>query len=102
MTKNKNIPQNSINELIEALLQLEGAQEAERFLKDLCTPQELTALAERWKVCRLLHNQDLSYREIHDITGASLATITRVARFLKTEPHQGYAQLLKKMKRSTT
>lgn len=87
----------SIDELIEALLLLENKQEAERFFKDLCTPQELHTLAERWKVCKLLNKEDLSYREIHQETGASLATITRVARFLKTEPHQGYAALLEKM-----
>jgi uncharacterized protein YerC len=54
-------------------------------------------LAERWRVCRLLNEGDLSYREIHDVTGASLATITRVARFLKDEPHHGYRSVLKKM-----
>ncbi len=87
----------SIEELIDALLLLENKQEAERFLKDLCTPQEMETLAERWKVCKLLNREDLSYREIHEQTGASLATITRVARFLKTEPHQGYAAILEKM-----
>ncbi len=87
----------SFDELIEALLLLETKQEAERFLKDLCTPQEMQTLAERWKVCKLLNKEELSYREIHEKTGASLATITRVARFLKTEPHQGYAVILKKM-----
>lgn len=87
----------SLDELIEALLLLENKKEAERFLKDLCTPQEMHALAERWKVCRLLNKEDLSYREIHEQTGASLATITRVARFLKTEPHQGYAAILTKI-----
>ncbi len=101
MVKN-NIPANPITELIEALLMLKDPDEAERFLKDLCTPQELNALAERWRVCKLLHNQEFSYREIHDMTGASLATITRVARFLKTEPHQGYTQILQKMRLKTT
>jgi TrpR-related protein YerC/YecD len=87
----------SLDELIEALLLLETKQEAERFLKDLCTPQEMHTLAERWKVCKLLNKEELSYREIHEQTGASLATITRVARFLKTEPHQGYTAILNKM-----
>jgi TrpR-related protein YerC/YecD len=70
-------------------------------MRDLCTPQELSALAERWRVCRLLAQGDLSYREINQKTGASLATITRVARFLKTEAHQGYTAVLKKMKLDT-
>lgn len=98
MLKNTSLSKSktSFDELFDAILSLETHDETERFFKDLCTPQELTALAERWRVCTLLHTQELSYREIHDVTGASLATITRVARFLKTEPHQGYAHLLKK------
>jgi len=86
-------------ELFEALLLLENTDEVARFMKDLCTPQEISALAERWRVCKLLNQNTLSYREIHDLTGASLATITRVARFLKTEPHQGYTTVLNKTKR---
>lgn len=93
----KNTQPTALDELIQALLLLENTDEAERFLKDLCTPQELSTLAERWRVCRMLNNTDLSYREIHDATGASLATITRVARFLKTEPHQGYMRIINKM-----
>lgn len=87
----------AVQELIEAFLALENPDEAKRFLTDLCTPQELSALAERWRVCRMLHNNELSYREIHDQTGASLATITRVARFLKMEPHQGYSAVIQKI-----
>lgn len=90
---------NSIqNELFEALLKIENREEMERFMKDLCTPQELNALSERWRVCKLLHQGELSYREISEETGASLATITRVARFLKDEPYQGYRSILKKMR----
>ncbi len=88
----------AINDLCEALLALENRQEAFNFLKDLCTPQEMTSLAERWRVCRLLHQDDLSYRDIHKITGASLTTIGRVARFLKDEPYHGYQSILNKTK----
>ena len=64
------------------------------FLKDLCTPAELRSLEERWKVCQLLAKENLSYREIHTITGASLTTIGRVARFLKEERYGGYRNIL--------
>lgn len=87
-----------VKELFEALLAIKNSEEMARFMRDLCTPQEISAFAERWRVCRLLNEGDLSYREIHDITGASLATITRVARFLKDEPHHGYRSVLKKIK----
>jgi TrpR-related protein YerC/YecD len=86
-----------IHELFEALLLLKTKEEMSRFMKDLCTPQEILALAERWRVCRILEQGGLSYRQIHDLTGASEATIGRVARFLKTEPHQGYRIVLDKM-----
>ncbi len=95
MKKNNSI--DSIEELYEALLLIKNKQEMARFMKDLCTPQEISTLAERWRVCKLLNEGTLSYREINELTGASLATITRVARFLKDEPHQGYTHILKKL-----
>ena len=85
-------------ELTEALLLLKTKDEASNFLKDLCTPQEYSALSERWRVCQLLASGELSYREIHEISGASLTTIGRVARFLKNEPYKGYITILNKIK----
>ena len=83
-------------DLFDAFLLLENKDEITRFMKDLCTLQELEAMAERWKVCKLLEAGNLSYRQINQETGASLTTITRVARFLKHEPHQGYKTILNK------
>jgi len=96
MNSNKNT--NLIEELVEALLLIKDKEEMIKFLKDLCTPQELNSLAERWNVCKLLNQGNLSYREINALTGVSLATITRVARFLKDEPHHGYRSVLEKIK----
>lgn len=81
-------------DLASALLLLKTKEEVEHFLKDLCTPQEIAALQERWRVCQLLDQDNLSYREIHAISGASLTTIGRVARFLKNESYRGYRSLL--------
>lgn len=92
---------NAIDELCDVLLRLETRKGAYNFLKDLCTPQEMGALAERWRVCKLLDQGDLSYRDIHQITGASLTTIGRVARSLKDEPYHGYQVILNKMKTET-
>ena len=83
-------------DLFDAILLLETKKEAFNFFKDLCTPQELIALGERWRVCQLLEGGDLSYREIHKLTGASLTTVGRVARFLKDEPYHGYKSVLEK------
>ncbi|WP_300974614.1 YerC/YecD family TrpR-related protein [Sphingomonas sp. LHG3406-1] len=77
-------------ELCRALLTPQSSEEMARLLTDLCTPQEIRTLAERWHVARLLDGTDLSYRDIHDATGVSTTTIVRVARFLRQEPHQGY------------
>lgn len=74
--------------LCRALLALENAEEASRFLRDLCTPAELQALVDRWRVVGLLR-QGLTYRQINDRTGISVTTIGRVARFL-AEGHGGY------------
>lgn len=68
-----------------------------RLLKDLCTPQEIRTLAERWHVARLLDGTQMSYRDIHDATGVSTTTIVRVARFLRQEPHHGYRAALDRL-----
>lgn len=67
--------------LLEALLSLRSADELQAFLSDLCTPSELEAIADRWRVVPLLV-ADVPYREIHDRTGVSVTTIGRVARCL--------------------
>lgn len=86
--------------LCEALSMLQKPEEYERFLKDLCTPQEMKALSERWEICRLL-NQGRSYRDIQSITQSSLTTIGRVARFLNLESYAGYRLVLERMENST-
>ncbi|MBT8081225.1 MAG: hypothetical protein KJP08_05180 [Gammaproteobacteria bacterium] len=67
--------------LFEALISLESVDECRNFLKDLCTPAELQALVDRWQVVEYLE-QGLPYRRIHELTGVSVTTIGRVARFL--------------------
>lgn len=83
--------------LCDALLLLKNRDECMRFLRDICTPAELKALAERWKVAMLLSEGTASYRDIHALTGVSVTTIGRVARFLAQEPHQGYALVLDRL-----
>jgi TrpR-related protein YerC/YecD len=85
-------------ELIEALLALKNADEMQRFLKDVCTPQEIADLADRWWVARILNEATHSYREIHEMTGVSVTTIGRVARFLQQENFQGYRLVLDRLK----
>ncbi len=86
-------------DLIEAILALRDADECRRFLRDICTPKEITDLADRWLVARLLDEDKLSYRDIHTRTGVSVTTIGRVARFLQQENYGGYRLLLNRMKK---
>ena len=68
-------------DLVEALVALRSADQMRAFLEDLCTPAELEAMADRWRVVPLIL-QGLPYREIHDRTLVSVTTIGRVARTL--------------------
>ena len=85
--------------LIEALMCLESPDEFRAFLDDLCTPSELRAFEERFLVAQLLEDGQFSYRDIAKQTGASTTTVTRVARFLRDMPNQGYRRVLDRLKR---
>ncbi|MBU8976142.1 MULTISPECIES: YerC/YecD family TrpR-related protein [unclassified Lysobacter] len=68
--------------LASALLTLRTVEEVQAFLEDLCTPAELEAMGDRWRVVPLLQDS-VPYREIHDRTQVSVTTIGRVARTLE-------------------
>lgn len=74
--------------LYAAIVALQNVDECRNFFRDLCTPAELQALADRWAVVDHLE-RGLPYRKIHEITGVSVTTIGRVARFL-TSGNGGY------------
>jgi TrpR-related protein YerC/YecD len=67
--------------LCTAMVALRTPEECRAFLRDLCTPAEIQAMADRWVVVEYL-KRGLPYREIRRLTGISLTTIGRVARFL--------------------
>lgn len=75
--------------LFGAILTLKNVDECRSFFRDLCTPAELQALADRWAVVGLLR-EGKPYREIHKQTGVSVTTIGRVARYLSAG-NGGYA-----------
>ena len=85
--------------LYDAFSRLESGAEAARFLRDLATPGELEAFAERWRIARTLDEGGHSYRDIAAATGASTTTIARVARFLREEKHQGYRLVLDRLQK---
>jgi TrpR-related protein YerC/YecD len=71
------------------VLTLRSVEECRAFLRDLCTPAELQAMADRWAVVECLR-RGLPYREVHRQTGVSVTTIGRVARYL-AQGNGGYA-----------
>lgn len=85
----------SLQELFRAITVLQNPDETARFFRDLCTLGELRAMAERWQVARLV-DQNVSYREISRITGASTATVTRIAHWLRYG-EGGYRLLLDRL-----
>lgn len=75
------IDKNSINKLFMAVLALENIDECASFFDDICTIQELEAIAQRLEVaCQLIDGK--SYIDINKNTGASTATICRVSKCL--------------------
>ena len=86
-----------IRDLGEAIASLRSAEEAGRFLRDLCTLSELEAMAHRWQVAKLL-DERLPYLEISRRTHASTTTVTRVAHWLR-HGEGGYRLVLDRLRR---
>jgi TrpR-related protein YerC/YecD len=70
-----------LDKLFRAILKLEALDECYAFFEDVCTINELNAIAQRLEVAFLL-NDGVTYNEIVEKTGASTATISRVNRCL--------------------
>lgn len=84
-----------VESLFDAILALESRDQAERFFRDLCTLNELHDMAQRWAVVRLL-DAGRHYAEISRETGASTATITRIASWLN-HGEGGYREMLDRL-----
>jgi len=84
------------NDLLDAIVRLRDRDEAASFLRDLCTLGELRDMSQRWAVARLLE-QGLHYAEISRRTGASTATITRIASWLH-HGEGGYRSMLDRLR----
>jgi TrpR-related protein YerC/YecD len=101
MTSGRVLPAASLPETAERFSELVDAFSALRdptivaaFLRDLCTTNELDAMGQRLQVARLV-NEAIPYQEISRRTGASTATVTRVAHWLHYG-EGGYREALKR------
>src|SRR6188508_1543935 len=83
-----------VEDLLAAVLRLETVPEAEAFFRDLCTLGELHDMAQRWAIVRMLAGGK-HYAEISRETGASTATINRIASWLH-HGEGGYQAMLAK------
>ena len=81
----------------KAILLLENEEECYSFFRDVCTVTELRAMEQRFEVARML-TQGKVYSEILERTGASSATISRVARSLN-DSTGGYDKVFERMKK---
>ena len=93
-SRNKRSDKNS--ELYRAITALDSLDDCYDFLVDLCTQPELKAMEQRMEVAMLL-DDGLIYSDILERTGASSATISRVARSL-TDSDGGYERIFARMK----
>ena len=84
------------DELFRSFLALESVEECYLFFEDLCTINEIHAMAQRWQVAKLL-DENRKYKEIEEITGASTATISRINKCLLYGA-EGYRRVLDKQK----
>ena len=85
-----------IDELFRAILLLQDEEDCYRFFEDVCTVNEIHAIAQRLQVAKLL-SEDKTYSEIESITKASTATISRVSRCL-IYGADGYRRALDRIK----
>jgi len=81
--------------LFEAIKTLQGFEEYRSFFQDILTPAEFQAIKDRWTVAALLH-EGYTYREINAISGVSITTVARVARFL-SDGSGGYQIALERL-----
>ena len=70
-----------VDNLLSGLASLDTEDEVYDFLLDLCTVREITEMSQRLEVARLLADGQ-SYVYVHDVTGASATTISRVSKCL--------------------
>lgn len=84
------------DQLGRALLLVENEEEFYKLFEDLCTISEIKALAQRLEVAKML-DENHTYEEIVEKTGASTATISRVKRCLSYGA-DGYRIILDRLK----
>lgn len=95
MKANKKWNSNEASELFAAILKLKTNDECRRFFRDLCTPEEIIAMADRWQAVKMLA-READYRDIAGRLGMSTTTVARVAHWLN-QGMGGYKLVLSRL-----
>jgi len=99
MTYQSRLQDPMIDALFQAVLSLRNQEECYRFFEDLCTVGELKAMAQRWRVVKML-TENRTYSDIIQETGVSTATISRVKKCLHYGA-DGYLQILERYRKES-
>ena len=78
----RDIHSQATDKLFDAIVSLKDREECYHFFRDVCTPNEVEAIAQRFEVAGMLLEKH-TYQEIVSKTGVSTATISRVNRSLE-------------------
>lgn len=95
MSANEKLKDHLHDQLFQAILELHDTDECYEFFEDICTVQEMKAIAARLEVARMLKAGDI-YEDIVKKTGASTATISRIKRCLMYGAG-GYGKILDRL-----
>lgn len=98
MAYDSKFKRDDIDELFRAILLLEDEEDCYRFFEDICTINEIHAIAQRLQVAKLL-SENKTYSEIENITKASTATISRINKCL-VYGSDGYRRILERLAES--
>ena len=93
----KDLRTEAVEHFFEGVLALENMEECYQFFEDICTIKEVTAIAQRFEVAKMLR-KECTYLDIAKETGASTATISRVNRSLNYG-NGSYDMLFERMKK---
>jgi TrpR-related protein YerC/YecD len=95
MAYESKLKRDDIDQLFDAVLTLEDREDCYRFFEDICTINEIHAIAQRLQVAKLL-SEKKTYSEIESITSASTATISRINKCLLYGA-EGYKRVLARL-----
>ena len=87
---------NRTDSFFDAILTLKSREECYIFFDDICTVNEISSMAQRFEVARMLLDGCV-YTDIAEKTCASTATVSRVKRCL-TYGSGGYKQAIARLK----